>query len=92
MEGIPYELLIEILLKVRRIYNVLKLCPTNSTIAAICEDDYFWKRRVRSDFPNLRGIEPSIGATYKQLYMWLDSIGIPDFLRTPPSINKAVFS
>jgi hypothetical protein len=76
MEVVPYEVLFDLLLKIRNISDVIKMCSTNSMIKAICDSDYFWKLRFEVDYPSLSLLVPFSNQTYRQLYEWIMSIGI----------------
>jgi hypothetical protein len=90
MENIPYELLFEILLKVRDIVDVLNMCATNSNINSICSDDYFWQRKFMLDYPKLKDVTPRGDSSYQNLYQYIYLSRIGQHLSIQPDFNSHI--
>lgn len=67
-----------------------QICATNTTIKAICDDDFFWKSRFEQDYPDLKISPLPIETTYKQTYQAFYSTGIADKLQYPITYSGSV--
>jgi len=90
MDLLPYEILFEILLDIKGVKTVINLCGTNSVINAICNDQYFWKKRLERVYPRIAFGD--VDADYKEIYKWAHNTGIGNLLRYPPKNSGKVLT
>jgi len=88
MESSINELLFETLTNISSIEDLDKWCVESPVIKNICDDDIFWEKRFNKDYPNLMGLNPAPGETYKNLYRSVYSGVIWKHLRTNTYIKE----
>lgn len=64
-KNIPPELVMEFMLRVER-YSLQNVCRTNRLTAAICNDEYFWRRRLEIDYGTRERVHSK---TYKETWI-----------------------
>lgn len=83
-------------------YNVLlrsdlnvinSLCYANKNLKSICDNDHFWLDKLSVDYPNINPNRGNKSGSYKELYIWLNSIGIANRItnKTPIDINRVLY-
>ena len=50
LEGLPYELIFDILLKSNDLKTIASYCQTNKWASAVCEDEIFWKSMYHQNY------------------------------------------
>lgn len=91
MEGLPYELLFNLLLDVKDIGKVINMCATNSSVQMICDDDFFWKKRFELDFPLVNNVTLTEGQTYKLAYQGFYLTGIGNILMIDLNLHSIMW-
>ena len=91
MESLPTELLFELLLKVSSVEDVMKMCRTNKSLNRICQDDYFWRKRLEKDYPHLVTLNSTMN--FKDRYQWIYDTGIGSNIEIDfESLNSEIMS
>ena len=66
LEGLPYELIFDILLKNNDLKTIASYCQTNKWASAVCEDENFWKSMYYQNYG--RSVLLLKGESWKDLF------------------------
>ena len=66
LEGLPYELIFDILLKSNDLKTIASYCQTNKWASAVCEDEDFWKSMYYQNYG--RSVLLLKGESWKDLF------------------------
>jgi len=71
--------------------ELLKTCQTNHRMNSICEDNYFWRRKIIHDYgKEIVAMKPT-RETYKEQYVRIyNTIKQPDYLRTQMPLDTTI--
>ncbi len=74
LEGLPYEIIFDILLKSNDLKTIASYCQTNKWASAVCEDEDFWKKMYYQNY----GVSPlPEGMTWKERFQRPTQINLP---------------